>query len=183
MLNQRAFTLLELVIGLVVLGAALALLSGVLLPLHQQSGSTWQQVRSAELAQGMLNEILARSFDENSPRSGGLLRCDEAGAASCAASISPCPASGSSSLTEEANRADWDDVDDYHCFRASAASLTDLYGQSLQERYSGYQLAVEVSYTGSALGFANDRLVKRIQLTVTDPSGQRLRYSALKGNW
>ncbi len=55
-----------------------------------------------------------------------------------------CPAEWrKSSLTEEADRADFDDVDDYHCFRASGASLSDVPGQSMADSYSGYQLAVE----------------------------------------
>ena len=183
MLKSQGFSLLELVIGLTVLALTLTLISAVIVPLQQRSGGIWQQVRSAELAQAVLAEVLSRAFDENSPRSGGLLRCNESGAANCAASIPACPASGMTSLTEETNRADWDDVDDYHCFRANADSLTDLLGQSLQQRYSGYQLAIEVAYVGVELGFADDSRVKRIALTVTDPSGQSLRYSAIKGNW
>ncbi len=181
--RQTGFTLLELVIGLTVLAIALTMLSSILAPLQQRSDLVWQQVRSAELAQGLLSEISARAFDENSSRSGGLLRCGETGAGSCAAAFPACPASGMTSLTEEANRADWDDVDDYHCFRASASELTDVLGNTLASRYSGYQLAVTVSYAGTSAGLANNSSAKRISLSITDPQNQTLNFSALKGNW
>ena len=50
---QRGFTLFELVIGMVVLAIALTLLTGILAPLHRDSGAIWLQVRSAELAQSL----------------------------------------------------------------------------------------------------------------------------------
>lgn len=181
--QQAGFTLLELVIGFTVLAIALTMLSSILAPLQQRSSQIWQQVRSAELAQGLLSEISARAFDENSSRSGGLLRCGESGAGSCAAVFPACPASGMTSLTEEANRADWDDVDDYHCWRASGSELTDLLGSTLASRYSGYQLAVTVSYAGSSAGLASNNSAKRITLIITDPQNQTLSFSSLKGNW
>ena len=181
--TSAGFTLVELVIGMVVLAIALTLLTGVLAPMHRDSGAIWLQVRSAELAQSLLSEVMARSFDENSSRNGSPLRCGEAGASSCAASIPACPASGMSSLTEEANRQDWDDVDDFHCLRADAATLTDWLGTSLASRYANYQIAISVSYDGSNSGAANNALVKRVTLNITAPDSTKLTFSALKGNW
>jgi MSHA pilin protein MshD len=177
------FTLIELVIGIVVLAVALTLLTGVLAPLHRSSGSIWLQVRSSELAQSLLSEVMARSFDENSSRSGSLLRCGEVGANACAATIPACPVSGMSALTEESSRPDYDDVDDFHCLRADAASLTDWLGNSLASRYANYQVAIVVSYDGTSSGAASNGLVKRVTLTTTAPDGNVLTFSALKGNW
>ncbi|MDZ7868030.1 MAG: prepilin-type N-terminal cleavage/methylation domain-containing protein [Rheinheimera sp.] len=181
--TSAGFTLVELVIGIVVLAIALTLLTGVLAPLHRDSGAIWLQVRSSELAQSLLSEVMARSFDENSSRNGSPLRCGEAGASSCAAAIPACPASGMSALTEEASRQDYDDVDDFHCLRADAASLTDWLGTSLASRYANYQLAISVSYDGSASGAASNGLVKRVTLNITAPDSTVLTFSALKGNW
>lgn len=184
--RQRGFTLMELVIGLVVLAIALTLVTRLLGPLHESSGYVWQQVRAAELAQSVLGDIMARSFDENASRGGGEQRCDEFGATACAASLPACPPSGLTSLSEEALMADWDDVDDYHCLRVDAGSLTGLLG-SQASRYAGYQLAVTVSYAGTAAGLgagtANNRRAKRIDLVVTAPDGTALSFSSLKGNW
>jgi len=181
--RTAGFSLLELVVGMLVLAISLTLLVSVLLPMQTQSGAIWQQVRSAELAQAMLSEIQGRAFDDNTPADGSLLRCDEAGASACVAAFPVCPATGQTALTEEADRADFDDVDDYHCFRASGASLSDVLGQSMADSYSGYQLAVELSYAGTDYGFASNRLVKKISLTVTAPDGTALLFSSLKGNW
>ena len=180
---SSGFTLVELVIGIVVLAVALTLLTGVLAPLQRNSGSVWLQVRSAELAQSLLSEVMARSFDENSSRSGSPLRCGETGAGSCATAMPACPVSGMSALTEEASRQDWDDVDDFHCLRADAANLSDWLGNSLASRYANYQVAVFVSYDGTASGAASNTLVKRISLNVTAPDGTVLQFSSLKGNW
>ncbi len=179
----HGFTLVELVLGIIVLAVALTLLTGVLAPMQRQSGSVWLQVRSAELAQSLLSEVMARSFDENSSRSGSLLRCGETGAGSCAAAIPACPASGMTALTEEASRQDWDDVDDFHCFRADAATLTDWLGNSLASRYANYQVAIVVSYDGTASGAASNSLVKRVSLSITAPDNNTLVFSSLKGNW
>ena len=181
--TSAGFTLVELVIGIVVLAIALTLLTGVLAPMHRDSGAIWLQVRSAELAQSLLSEVMARSFDENSSRNGSPLRCGEAGAGSCAAAMPACPVSGMSAVTEEASRQDWDDVDDFHCLRADAASLSDWLGNSLASRYANYQVAIFVSYDGTNSGAASNTLVKRVTLNITAPDGTQLTFSALKGNW
>ena len=174
MLNlQRGVTLVEMIVGIVVLAISLSIITSVLGPLFIKSADPWHQVRAAELGQSLMNEIMAKAFDENSSRSGSLLRCGEPGAIACTVALGP----------EEAQRSDFDDVDDYHCFRASGASLSDVMGQSMADSYSGYQLAVELSYAGTDYGFANNRLVKKISLTVTAPDGTALLFTSLKGNW
>ncbi len=177
------FTLLELVVGMLVLAISLTVLVSAVAPMHQQSGAVWQQMRSAELAQALLSEIQARAFDDHTPADGSLLRCDETGVSACAASFPACPAQGLTALTEEAARADFDDVDDYHCFRASGDAFSDVLGQSMADSYRGYQLSVQLSYAGTEYGLANNRLVKKISLTVTAPDGTALLFNSLKGNW
>ncbi len=177
------FTLLELVVGMLVLAISMTVLVSALAPMHQQSGAIWQQIRSAELAQALLSEIQGRAFDDNTPADGSLLRCDEAGANACVAAFPACPAQGLTALTEEAARADFDDVDDYHCFRASGDTFSDVLGQSMADSYRGYQLSVQLSYAGTEYGLASNRLVKKISLTVTAPDGTALLFNSLKGNW
>lgn len=182
MLNRAGFTLIELVIGLVVLAVVLVGFSALLVPNQQQATQTWQQVRAAELAHSLLNEITARSFDENSDRSGTGLRCGETGASSCIASLPSCPSSGMSSSTEESSRASYDDVDDYHCLRADGSSFADLLGADVAADYSGYQVSIVVSYAGTSVGMTNT-LVKKINLTVQTPTALSIEFTALKGNW
>jgi MSHA pilin protein MshD len=60
--GQSAFTLVEVVIGIVVLAIALVLITTALGPLYTKSTEPWHQVRAAELGHSFLNEVMARSF-------------------------------------------------------------------------------------------------------------------------
>lgn len=179
---QQAFTLVELVIGILVLAVAFALITSVLGPMMQNSSQTWHQVRAAELGHSLMNEITSRAFDENTPRGTNYLRCGQTGASACIASIPVCPASGLSTATEEASRDLFDDVDDYHCLRLTGAQLSNALNESLAQTYAQYQLSVEVQYAGTDLAISNN-LAKRIDIAVTTPEGEVLAFRSYKGNW
>lgn len=181
-MRSRGFTLIELVVGMVVLAIALTMITSVLTSQTQQQGQLWHQVRAAELGQTLLNEIVTRAFDENSPAGNSLQRCDQSGAPACIAQIPTCPASGMSSATEEAQRGQYDDVDDYHCLVESGESIQSSAGIALAALYTDYQVQVQVQYAGSELGVAN-RLIKRIDVTVVTPDGSPLVFSGYRGNW
>lgn len=180
--KQAGFTLLELIVGVVVLGIALLLISSILGPMYIRSSEPWQQVRAAELGHSLMNEIMARSFDENSSRGTNLLRCGEAGAGSCIAAIPACPATGMSSATEEASRDLYDDVDDFHCFRGDGAAVSNILNQSLADSYRNFQVEVLVSYAGADVGLPTQR-AKRVDIRVILPSGDNIAFSGYKGNW
>ena len=93
--SRSGFTLLELIVGVVVLGIALLMISSILGPMYIRSSEPWQQVRAAELGHSLMNEILGKSFDEHSNRSGSLWRCGEAGA--------PEPATGKAEAEPNCN--------------------------------------------------------------------------------
>jgi MSHA pilin protein MshD len=180
--KQAGFTLLELIVGVVVLGIALLMISSILGPMYIRSSEPWQQVRAAELGHSLMNEIMARSFDENSSRGTNLLRCGEAGASACIATIPACPATGMSSATEETSRDLYDDVDDFHCFRGDGAAVSNILNQSLADSYRNYQVEVFVSYAGADIGLPNQR-AKRVDIRVILPSGGNIAFSSYKGNW
>lgn len=180
--RQQGFTLIELILGTVVLGIALLLISSILGPMYVRSAEPWHQVRGAELGHSLMNEIMARSFDENSSRGSTLLRCGETGALACIGTIPACPAVGMSSATEEASRDLYDDVDDFHCFRGDGAAVTNILNQNLAASYIDYQVLVNVEYAGADLGLANQS-AKRILIRVTLPSGEAIDFSSYKGNW
>ena len=56
--RNRGVTLIELIIGIVVLAISLSIITAVLGPLYIKSADPWHQVRAAELGQGLMNEIL-----------------------------------------------------------------------------------------------------------------------------
>ena len=62
--RNRGVTLIELIIGIVVLAISLSIITAVLGPLYIKSADPWHQVRAAELGQGLMNEILGKAFDK-----------------------------------------------------------------------------------------------------------------------
>ncbi|WP_219598248.1 type IV pilus modification PilV family protein, partial [Aeromonas salmonicida] len=74
---ERGFTLIELIVGIVLLAVALTGILGLLINQAPQAVDPVQQVRAAQLAQRLSGEILQKSFDENSDHNGGRYRCGE----------------------------------------------------------------------------------------------------------
>ena len=75
--NVRGFTLIELIIGIVVFTIIMLVIIGVIGPQSRLSIEPIWQIRASELAQSLLTEINAKSFDEQSDHSGGNTRCNE----------------------------------------------------------------------------------------------------------
>jgi MSHA pilin protein MshD len=209
--QQPGFTLVELVIGIVVLAIALTIITGVLGPLYQRSTDPWHQVRAAELGHSFMNEIMARSFDENSDQAGSEFRCDassvstdatyEPGAAPCSdepvfttpalacanqvAVVNVCgstPCWGPDS-DDAGGRSGFDDVDDFHGFVGSGSSLLNVLGDDLADSYTNYKVCIDVRYAGADLGDPNNRAAKRITVSVVTPSGEQIDFSAYRSNW
>ncbi|SEB00507.1 type IV pilus modification PilV family protein [Alkalimonas amylolytica] len=175
---QRGVTLIELVIGITVLAVALTLITAVLSPLFVRSTDPWHQVRASELGHSLMNEILARAFDEQSDRSGGLLRCDE-----LALGAEPCTAEANFGPDGAETRLWFNDVDDFDGFGVEGADIfTNILALDLAEAYRNYRAEVRVRYAGSELGLSN-RSVKRIDVVITTPTNSVIAFSAYKGNW
>lgn len=166
---KKGFTLIELVIGISVLSVVLLVMTGALFPQAERSTDPWFQVRSAELAQSIMNEILARRFDENSFLIGNL-RCGETGAGACATQV----ALDACTTTEETSRDLYDDIDDFNCFSATGDGITNIENTALIGVYKGFTVGVEIDYIGSA---------KLIKVTVTPPRGVPIVYSSIRANY
>lgn len=172
-MKVKGFTLIELVVGMLVIGIAIVMLTSMLFPQADRAAYTLHKVRSAELAHAVLNEIWGKRFDENTDANGGAPACGSGLAGSSACSATLGPDSGES-------RHDFDDIDDY----AGASGLTINSNmldstQTYLSQYPGYQLSVSASYPN---GLA-DRNTKLIQVDVTTPSGEVITYHALRSNY
>ncbi|GAL10359.1 MSHA pilin protein MshD [Vibrio astriarenae] len=75
LIKYRGFTLIESVIAIVILAIAMLTITTMLVPNVLRSAEPQYQVRAAALAETLFNQILSRSFDENSAHDGGLERC------------------------------------------------------------------------------------------------------------
>lgn len=101
--TQQGVTLLELIAVIVILAISLAGVTAAISGALSRNADVMLETRAVALAQSYLDEILSRRFDENSaPR--GIPPCRT----NCTEEIDFGPDAG------ESERADFDDVDDYH---------------------------------------------------------------------
>ena len=189
----RGFTLIELVIGIVLLAVALGGMMGLLVSQTSQATDPVQQVRAAQLAQRLLNEILSRSFDAHSDHNGSRWRCGETVDGityeACTLPAAYGPESGESSSYL------FDDVDDYHTPAICASHLTSCAGgewvpaayftqssDEVRDDYRNYQVRILVT-PGAGCTAALCSMFKIIRLTVRLPDGSELPFAVTRGNY
>ncbi len=162
--QQKGFTLVELILGMVVFAIALTIVTSLIAPQAKQSAEPLIQLKAAKLAQATMNEILAKSYDENSDRSPPFLRCDEK-PSGCSNTLGP----------EEGSRDLYDDVDDYHNL-----VISDVGGE-----YPGFSLSINVAVDGDYDQTTTDaqHIAKRIDVVVNTPIGERYAFQAYRGNF
>ena len=179
--KNKGFTLIELVVGIVLLAICYALINNFMFPAVKHHADQMHQIRAAELGQSMLNEILNRAYDHQSDHEGGVLRCGDSanGAADCTA-----PASlGIETLAGETadNRENWNDVDDYH-----GATIA---GNTIDDSYLGYEIAIDVCYDMNydgvceTDGSANRNVAKRIEVDVKTPLDVVISFVSYRSNF
>jgi MSHA pilin protein MshD len=176
--NNSGFTLIELIIGIVVLSISLSIVSTLIAPAEQKSADQILQVKAAELGQSLLNDISSRAFDQNSDMAGGRIRCGEpAGSNGCTADIDLGSDPG------EIQRSLFNDVDDFHGYKINENTLDDSLGES----YSNFIIDVDVRCAEVDLGLASSssdcKLAKRITVTVTTPLGTKIKFATHKTNF
>mgnify|MGYP001288734378 FL=1 len=159
----NGFTLLELVIGIVVFTISLTVVLSLIVPQAEQTAEPFRQVKAAKLGQSLMNDILSRSYDENSDRSPPFETCNAKG--NCSTTLGP----------EEASEDDYDDVDDYNGY-----TVNDVGGN-----YSSFGFTVTVDYDSDLNDSTpTDGLTfKRIDIAVTAPDGQVYNFSAYRGSY
>ncbi|WP_111809116.1 type IV pilus modification PilV family protein [Aeromonas allosaccharophila] len=201
---DRGFTLIELIVGIVLLAVALTGMLGLLINQAPQAVDPVQQVRAAQLAQRLAGEILQKSFDENSDHNGGRYRCGETfngqfyGDCSCPVGVTcsqkpPAPAmtGWQPSLYgpdgEPAPYA-YNDVDDFDTAgnwqKASWFTQTSLVANG-DDEYRNYQVRIVVTPDNlfGSPGPKAESIGKRIDLQIKLPDGSVLDFSFYRGNY
>jgi len=186
--SQQGFTLIEIIVGIVVLSIAFSIFTTLIYPLANQSAKQVHQIKAAELGQSMINEIIAKAFDENSDKSGGIYRCGEdsnndgeiklADDETCTESVNLGPDN-----TE--TRKTFDDVDDYNGLSIMESSLGG--DDSLNDIYVGYQINVKVINDSDYDGDHDDEddisTAKLITVTVTTPQEFDFVFAVYRANF
>ncbi|WP_259367641.1 prepilin-type N-terminal cleavage/methylation domain-containing protein [Colwellia sp. MB02u-9] len=175
--SQQGFTLIEIIVGIVVLSIAFSIFTTLIYPLANQSAKQVHQIKAAELGQSMINEIIAKAFDENSDKSGGIYRCGESGATACSSTLAD---------EESGARERFDDVDDYNNLSIMESSLGG--DDSLNDIYVGYQINVKVindsTYDGEYDEAVDDNsTAKLITVTVTTPQDFDFVFAVYRANF
>ena len=201
---KRGFTLIELIVGIVLLAIALTGILGLLVNQAPQAVDPVQQVRAAQLAQRILGEMLEKSFDEHSDHNGGRFRCGETAGTpavtypACTDSANYGPDSG------ETRPYQFNDVDDYQTSAICAATKeppscdgdwvpanyfsTHSGQKSGESEYLNFWIRIRV--TADDLGQAPPPCThgipcvgKRLELTVRLPDGGEVDFALYRGNY
>ncbi|MDD1782205.1 type II secretion system GspH family protein [Enterovibrio sp. ZSDZ35] len=190
---QRGYTLVELVIGIVVFGVALVLMSTTLFPMFAKSADPHYEARAAALGQAVMTDVLARQFDKHSDPNGSRWRCDENAAAVRNNNIlSPDPIPQCSRNLAGVSHNNFVAVEDYiGCWGVKAACTQDYRGTldglvgGLASDFLGFSVDINVVYDTSTFTDAtnNDYLYKRVDLTVNTGSFGSYDFSAYRGNF
>ncbi|MGE6380888.1 type IV pilus modification PilV family protein [Shewanella baltica] len=162
---QQGFTLIELVIGMLVIAIAIVMLTSMLFPQADRAASTLHRVRSAELAHSVMNEVWGKRYDQNTNANGGTPACGSPLGNNCYTSLGP-------EVGESRN--DFNDVDDYNGLNETATMLNST--QTYAAAYPNYRLSVTVAY-GPA---PNTKLVT---INVTTPDNEVITYNLVRSNY
>ncbi|MCU7994143.1 type II secretion system GspH family protein [Shewanella glacialipiscicola] len=163
--SSKGFTLIELVVGMLVIGIAIVMLTSMLFPQADRAASTLHRVKSAELAHSVMNEIWGKRYDQNTNANGGTPACGAAAGVACSTILG-------SELGEGRN--DYNDVDDYNGLNETSKMLNST--QTYADAYPNYRLSVSVVY-GSV---ANTKLVT---INVTTPDSEVITYNMVRSNY
>ncbi|MGI2260222.1 type IV pilus modification PilV family protein [Shewanella sp. GXUN23E] len=160
--RSGGFTLIELVIGMMVLAVALMMLATMLFPQADRAADTLYRVRSAELGHSVMNEIWGKRYDDNTDANGGT-PCGTGRLPAC--TTTPGPEAGE-------NRNDWDDIDDYNGMNQHSLMLDST--QTYADIYPGYGLQVTVT---------SGDVTRLISVTVTTPAGEAISFNGVRSNY
>lgn len=200
--KSNGFTLVELIIGIVVLAVAMLVMNTLLISQSKDSLEPLYRLRASQLGQSVIQTILSRGYDENSDHNGGYYRCGEvwgdsdlwydgfdwqtSESTTDIATKIDCTDESDYGIDSTSNEAqgehqDFNDVDDFitNGFEP-AGDYGDVLGNNLSAQYNNYLIKIAVSKDTATL---SAQTLKRIEVTIQTPSNEKIVYSALKGNY
>lgn len=171
---MKGFTLMELVVGMLVMGIAITMMTSMLFPQADRAAKTLHRVRSAELAHGILNEIWGKRYDQFTNANGGVPACGSSQGGNPVGEACSTVMGPETILGVEEKRNDYNDVDDYNGLKHTDLMLNST--QSYAAFYPNYRLEVIV-------GLGTVANTKLITVDVTTPDGEVITYQAVRSNY
>ncbi len=182
---QFGFTLIELVITIVILGFS----SMIILPFFSaisRSPDPLIRIRAVNLGQSLMDEILAKKWDNNTPNGGGALKTSESERVLGAPSATPYASLGPEA--GETSRQFFNDIDDFNGYSETTGVFHDQDNNAFT--LTGYQRSVQVKYIASTtatidhntVGLSNTSDSKLIVITVTSSTGEKFYFTAVRCN-
>ena len=165
--GQLGFSLIELVVGMLVISIAIVMLTSMFFPQADRSVESLYRMRSAELAHSVMNEIWGKRYDQQTNPNGGVPACNTG------TPLVPC----SSTLGPDGEgRDDYNDVDDYHGLNINSFMFNS--SQTYAAVYTNFNLNVSVTYVD-----ATTQAAKLITVEVTTPSSEVITYQSVRSNY
>ncbi|QUM83212.1 prepilin-type N-terminal cleavage/methylation domain-containing protein [Moritella sp. 28] len=175
--HQRGFTLIEIVVGMVVLAISLVIVTGIFLPQANNTVTPMYQIKATALGKRIMDQVLIRYYDERSTSSGRYIRCGEE--VSCSSDL------GTEGSEVRSTPNNFNDVDDYNIYCNNSDPSAAL--ASFTNEYPGYGLQICVSFaadkfdSNSISGAIN--VAKRIRVTIFMPNDEAIELTSFKGNY
>lgn len=209
--SQSGLSLIEAIIFILILSIALSAIISAYIYMTRYSANSMLNLRTVEISQAFMDEILSKGYDENTPVGGGCV--DGYADTSCTSgTTAEALLLANFGVNGGESRSHFDDVDDYHNLAYCGAGVTnppspcaagscpaspngfiDETGASIENDYSGYSICIQVSFAGSEMNdlvattgstiSVNNNDAKRIDLIVSDPLNARLTFSAYRTNY
>lgn len=171
-IQQYGFTLVELIVGLVVMSVALTFLTTLFFSNPGRSVEPLLQIRAATFGSALMDEILSKKFDELTPE-GGVPACEV-----CSTTLG----------SDSESRDSYDDVDDYSDSCGNPIPLANSLGNPIAN-FNNYLMEVcviydGVNFDGVADGNTNAKLITvNIFLPAGAGLGSSITFTAYKGNY
>ncbi len=161
---------METIISIIIIAIAIVGILSVIYNVTQKGINPVIEMKATELGQAMLDEIILKRWDEDTPLGGGHIDVSLANIGT---------------ETGENSREDFDDVDDYNGYSDGTNSepLKDEAGNVLTG-FNGYSRSVTVEFSkpnGAPSGI-DVKNYKKITVKVTTPTGEEIDFVAYKTN-
>jgi MSHA pilin protein MshD len=179
MKNKAGFTLIEIVIGIIVLAVSLTIVSSIFLPQANKTITPMYQIKATALGKRIMDQVLIRYYDDAMASTGGYIRCGET-IAGVTINCSSKLGLDTGEIRSQPNG--FNDVDDYQVYCNDVP--TTVIGFFTDE-YPGYGLKICVAQAAVKFGGnAGDiDVAKRVKVTIFMPNSDTITLSSFKGNY